>query len=171
MKRFIVYLIIVTLLIQIGCSSITQIPYPIEKGKNEDEIRSLNYFGERLSSNIQLTNSVEIEVYWLNLKDDKIYFLTNGLDDTTSVAVDKIKTVKFYDMYGGCMKGGWLGVGISLVAGILISDFGPKGGHPEGAGYGAVLIGAAAMILSTIYGIFFLGEREFNFVQGKSTIE
>jgi len=165
MKRFIVYLIIVTLLIQIGCSSITQIPYPIEEGKNEDEIRSLNYFGERLSSNIQLTNSVEIEVYWLNLKDDKIYFLTNGLDDTTSVAVDKIKTVKFYDMYGGCMRGVALGFGISGLE-TLILWIGISGSTGDKSGLGAILIAyPVTILLSTLFGISFMGEKEFNFTR------
>ena len=85
---------------------------PVELSKSENEVRQLNYFGERLNSTIQLTNSVEIEAYWLNLKDDKIYFLTNGLDDTSSVGIDKINTVRFYDGYGGCMKGAWLGLGL-----------------------------------------------------------
>lgn len=171
MKKLISCLVLTSLLLQIGCSSITQIPYPADQRKSDDEIRQLNYFGERLSSTIHLTNSAGIEAYWLKMKDDRIYFLTEGLNDTTSVNIEKVKSVKFYDAYGGCMKGGWLGVGISLAAGILISDFGPKGGHPEGAGYGALVIGAAAMILGTTYGIFFLGQREFNFVRIESVKE
>ena len=95
----------------------------VDESKSENEISQLNYFGERLNSTIQLTNSIEIEAYWLNLKDDKIYFLTNGLDDTSSVGIDKINTIRFYDGYGGCMKGGWLGsrpYGIGDVAFIYI---------------------------------------------------
>lgn len=165
MKKTLVYLVLFSLLVQIGCSSITQIPYPVDENKSENEIRSLNYFGERLSSKIQLTNSVEIEAYWLNLQDDKIYFLTDVLDDTCSVGIDKINTIRFYDGYGGCMKGGWLGLGLSVIGGIFIWDFGPKGGHHEGASYAIITFGAITMLLSSAYGLFFLGDREFNFVQ------
>jgi len=167
MKRIIVYLIITSLLIQIGCGSVSQITLPIETNRNEQELRSLNYFGEKLSSTICLIDSVEIETRWLNLRGDKIYFLTGGLDDTTSVGIYKINKIRFYDAYGGCMKGGWLGLGLTLFGTVLIEPFGSKGGHPEGAGYAIIVIGAGAMLLSTLYGIFFLGEREFSFVQNK----
>ena len=78
MKKVIVCLLVAAMLIQIGCSSITQIPYPIDESKSENEISQLNYFGDRLNSTIHLTNSVEIEAYWLKMKDDKIYFLTKA---------------------------------------------------------------------------------------------
>jgi hypothetical protein len=97
MKRGIVHLLLFSMLCQLGCNGITQIPYPVDERKSENEIRQLNYFGDRLSSTIQLTNSFEIEAYWLKIREDKIYFLTNGLDDTTSVTVDKIESVKFFD--------------------------------------------------------------------------
>ncbi len=91
-KELLIYLLIFALLLQLGCSSITQIPYPVDESKSDNEIRSLNYFGERLNSTITLTNSIEVKAYWMKLKDDKIYFLTEGLDDTTSVTIDKIKS-------------------------------------------------------------------------------
>ena len=165
MKKTLVYLVLFSLLVQIGCSSSTQIPYPVDKSKSENEIRQLNYFGKRLNATIQFTNQVEVESYWLKMKEDKVYFLTEGLEDITSAGVDKIKSVRFYDGYGGCMKGGWLGLGISLFGGFIVSSIVPKGGHPEGAGYAAITFGALAMLLLTAYGLFFLGDKEFNFVQ------
>jgi hypothetical protein len=168
MKKVIVYLLVAAMLIQIGCSSITQISLPVEQSKSENEIRQLNYFGERLSSTIHLTNSSEVEAYWLKLKDDKIYFLTDGLDDTCSVGNDKINTIRFYDGYGGCMKGAWLGLGLTLLEGFLLWRFSSGNtGHP-GAGVAILISGPASIILSTLYGIPFLGEREFSFVQNKS---
>lgn len=167
MKKSIVCLLVATMLFQIGCSSFTQIPYPTDERKSGKEIRQLNYFGERLSSKIQLTNSVEIEAYWLNLNDDKLYFLTEGLDDTSSVGIDKINTVRFYDEYGGCMKGGWLGLGLTILEGFILWGLSSGNtGHP-GAGIAIVVAGPATILLSTLYGILFMGEREFNFVQNK----
>ena len=72
--------LILTLLLQIGCSNISQILLPIESNRNEQEVRSLNYFGGKLSSTICLVDSVEFEARWLNLRDDKIYFLTKGCE-------------------------------------------------------------------------------------------
>ena len=168
MKKTIIGLLIASLLIQIGCSSITQIPYPTDERKSENEIRQLNYLGDRLSSTIQLTNSIEIEAYWLNMRGDKIYFLTNGLDDTSSVSINKVKTVRFYDAYGGCMKGGWLGLGLTLVEGFILWGLSSRSntGHP-GAGIALLVVGPATILLSTFYGIFFMGQREFNFAQNK----
>lgn len=155
------------MLLQIGCSSLTQISYPTDERKSGNEIRQLNYFGERLSSTIELTNSVETEAYWLNLKDDKLYFLTEGLDDTTSVAVDKINTVRFYDEYGGCIKGSWLGLGLTILEGFILWGLSSgNSGHP-GAGIAIVVVGPATILLSTLYGILFMGQREFNSVQKK----
>jgi hypothetical protein len=165
MKKTLVYLVLFSLLVQIGCSSITQIPYPVDESKSDNEIRSLNYFGEKLSSTITLTNSIEVKAYWLKMKDDKIYFLTEGLDDTTSVAIDKIKSVRFYDFYGGCMKGGGLSLGLIMLEGIILWGFSSNDtGHP-GAGIAILIIGPATILLSTLIGISFMGDREFNFVQ------
>jgi hypothetical protein len=154
------------MLLQIGCSSITQIPLPLESVRSESDIRALNYFGERLSSTILLTDSIEVEAYWLKMRDDKIYFLTEGLDDTTSVGIDKVKTVRFYDGYGGCIKGGWLGIGLTLLAGLYITELGPSSENHESS-YTVLALVLPAMLLSMTYGTFFLGEREFNFVQNK----
>lgn len=156
MKRLIICLVIATLLIQIGCSSITQIPYPVDESKSENEIRSLNYFGERLTSTIHLNSSTEIETYWLNLKDDKIYFLTEGLDDTTSVGIDKIKSIKFYDLWRGFLFGGIDGILLGGWMGIA------------GPNYVMPLIGFS---LGMAYGLYALGDREFNFIQNKSVQE
>ena len=73
MKKVIVCLLIAAMLIQIGCSSVTQIPYPVEESKSENEIRQLNYLGERLSSTIILTDSTEVEANWLKLKRQQNY--------------------------------------------------------------------------------------------------
>ena len=171
MKKVIVCLLIAAMLIQIGCSSITQIPLPIEETKSESDIRSLNYFGEKLSSIIILTDSIEVEAYWLKLRDDKIYFLTEGLDDTTSIGVDKIKTVKFYDMYGGCMKGGVLGFVISGLE-TLVLWAAISGSTGDKSGGAAILVAYPVTIfLSILYGVSFMGGREFNFVQNKSAKE
>ena len=168
MKKVIVCLLVAAMLIQIGCSSITQIPYPVNKSKSENEIGQLNYFGDRLNSKIYLTNSAEIEAYWLKMKENKIYFLTEGLDDTSSVEFDKVNAVKFYDGYGGCMKGGWLGLGLTGLATLLLYI---AIDTPSEAGYAIVVGGPILIALSTVLGVFFLGEREFNIVQSKSTIE
>jgi hypothetical protein len=171
MRTVVTDLLIVLLIFQIGCSSITQIPLPIETSKSENEVRQLNYFGEKLNSTIKLTSQVEVEAYWLKMKDDKIYFLTSGLDDTCSVGVDKINTIRFYDGYGGCMKGAWLGLGLTLLEGFLLWGFSSgSSGHPE-AGVAILIVGPVSIILGTLYGIFFLGEREFNYVQNKSVRE
>ena len=165
MKKTLVYLVLFSLLVQIGCSGITKIPYPVDKSKSENEIRQLNYFGERLNSTIQFTNSIEVEAYWLKMKDEKIYLLTEGLDDTTSVTIDKIKSIRFYDTYGGCMKGAWLGFGLTLLEGIILWGFSSGNtGHP-GAGIALLVAGPVVIILSTLFGLSFMGERDFNFVQ------
>ena len=165
MKKVIACLIIFSLVVQIGCSSITQIPYPIDESKSDNEIGSLNYFGEKLSSTITLTNSFEVKAYWMKLKDDKIYFLTEGLDDTTSVAIDKIKSVRFYDFYGGCMKGAGLSLGLIMLEGIILWGFSSNDtGHP-GAGMALLVIFPATILLSTLFGISIMGEREFNFTR------
>ena len=135
------------------------------KAKVIMKYRSLNYFGERLSSTITLTNSFEVKAYWMKLKDDKIYFLTEGLDDTTSVAIDKIKSVRFYDFYGGCMKGAGLSLGLIILEGIILWGFSSNDtGHP-GAGMALLVIFPATILLSTLFGISFMGEREFNFTR------
>lgn len=170
MKKIITYLILISFLLQIGCSSITQIPYPVDESKSESEVRQLNYFGERLTSTIQLTNSCEIEAYWLQMRNDKIYFLTEGLVDTTSIMIDQIQTVRFYDAYGGCMKGGWLGLGLTLLGSLFMVEFTSKS-HRKDAGYGIVILAPIVSLLSIMYGLFFLGEREFNFVQSISAKE
>jgi len=156
MKRFIVCLIIASLLIQIGCSSITQIPLPIEATKSESDIRSLNYFGERLSSTILFTDSIEAEAYWLKMKDDKIGILTSGLEDTTSISVDKIKSIYFYDLWRGFLFGGLYGL-------LLAGYFGIAGPN-----YVMPLVGFS---LGMAYGLYALSEREFYFVQNKSLQE
>ena len=153
MKRGIVYLVISSFLLQVGCSSITQIPYPVDESKSENEIRSLNYFGERLTSTIHLNSSIEVEAYWLNLKDDKIYFLTVGLDDTTSISTDKIKSIYFFDWWRGFLFGGLDGL-------VLAGYFGIAGPN-----YVMPPIGFS---LGMAYGLYALGDREFVFVQDSS---
>ena len=156
MKKLISCLVLTSLLFQIGCSSITQIPYPVDENKSENEIRSLNYFGERLNSTIQFTNSIEVEAYWLKMKDDKVYFLTEGLDDTTSVTVDKIESVKFFDWWKGCLFGSLSGIFLYSWIGLTTWNL-----------Y-ASLVGFS---LGMSYGMYALTDREFNFVQSKPTIE
>lgn len=168
MRTAVTQLLVLILIFQIGCSSITQISYPVEQSKSENEIRQLNYFGEKLSSTIQFTNQVEVEAYWLNLRENNVYFLTEELDHTSSVGIDKINTIRFYDMYGGCMKGGLLGFGISGLE-TLILWVSLSGYAGDRTGLGAVLIAYPITIfLSILYGVFFMGEREFNFVLNKS---
>lgn len=150
MKRFVSCIIIFSLLGQIGCSSITQIPYPTDERKSENEIRQLNYFGERLSSTIQLSNSIEIEAYWLNMRGDKVCFLTNGLDDTTSVTVDKIESIRFFDWWKGCLFGGLSGLFLYVWIGLATWNL-----------YASLL----GFSLGMSYGMYALTDREFYFVQ------
>ena len=149
MKKLISCLVLTSLLLQIGCSSITQIPYPADQRKSDDEIRQLNYFGERLSSTIHLTNSAGIEAYWLKMKDDRIYFLTEGLNDTTSVNIEKVKSVKFYDLWRGFLFGTLDGL-------FLGGYFGMAGPN-----YVMPIIG---FCLGLGYGLYALGDREFIYV-------
>lgn len=160
MKKTLVYLVLFSLLVQIGCSGITQIPYPVDESKSENEIRQLNYFGERLNSTIQFTNSIEVEAYWLKMKDDKIYLLTEGLDDTTSVTIDKIKTIRFFDWWRGCLFGGLGGLVYWGALGIAVGNVG-------GAGHevGISPIVWVLMALPIVYGVYALSDRDFNFVQ------
>ena len=150
MKKTLVYLVLFSLLVQIGCSGITKIPYPVDKSKSENEIRQLNYFGERLNSTIQFTNSIEVEAYWLKMKDEKIYLLTVGLDDTTSVTIDKIKTIRFFDWWKGCLFGSLSGIFLYSWIGLTTLNL-----------Y-ASLVGFS---LGMSYGMYALTDREFNFVQ------
>lgn len=160
MKKGIVCLLVIALFVQIGCSSITQIPYPIDESKCENEIRSLNYFGERLTSTIHLNSSTEIESYWLNLKDDKIYFLTDALDDTTSISIDKIKSIYFFDWWRGCLFGG-----ISyLVAGTALTGMSQLASNKTMEA-SSVFFPAIFSILPFAYGIYAFSDREFNFIQ------
>lgn len=160
MKKFIVYLLITVLLLQIGCSSISLISYPTDERKNENEIRQLNYFGERLSSTIQLTNSIEIEAYWLNMQGDKIYFLTEGLYDSISVTVDKVESVKFFDWWRGCLYGGisYLIAGTGLIGFSNLSNNNAKE-------FGFAFFPAILSVLPFAYGMYAFSEREFYFVQ------
>ena len=105
-RRTFIYILISSLLFQIGCSGITLIPYPIDESRSDRDIKSLNYFGEKLNSTIQFKNSIEVETYWLKMKDGKIYFLSDGLDDTTSVLIEKVKSIYFFDFWRGCLFGG-----------------------------------------------------------------
>ncbi len=98
------------------------------------------------------------------MKEDKVCFLTEGLDDTTSVAIDKIRAVRFNDMYGGCIKGGWLGLGLTLLGSFFMFEFTTKN-HRSEAGYGIAILAPILSLISITYGLFFLGDREFNFVQ------
>lgn len=167
MKKPIIVFLLFSFILQTGCGSFTQIPYPTDERKSGNEIRQLNYFGERLSSKIELTNSVEIEAYRLLLKDDKLYFLSEGLDDTTSINVDKVKTVRFYDMYGGCMKGGLLALGLFVFSLIAFGSSGNQKSTNEYAALTAIFALVGSIGVGIISGMLFFGEREFNFVQNK----
>lgn len=167
MKKVLVCLLIFSMLLQIGCSSITQIPLPIEATKSESDIRSLNYFGERLSSTILLTDSIEVEAYWLKLRDDKIYFLTEGLNDTTSVSLNKIQTVRFYDAYGGCMKGGLLSLGLIALTAVAFGSNTNQNSSNEFTALTVLLVFAISTGIGIVSGLLFFGGREFNFVQSK----
>lgn len=162
MKKTLVYLVLFSLLVQIGCSGITQIPYPVDESKSENEIRQLNYFGERLNSTIQFTNSIEVEAYWLKMKDDKIYFLTEGLNDTTSVSIDEIKMVRFYSRTMGCVRGELLSLGIMGLTVLFVEIFVRDKGY---TGYPIAIGGSFMIVLGFIIGVNFLGDIEFNFVQ------
>jgi len=165
MKRLIIHLMIASLLFQIGCSGVSQISLPIDTNQNDIEIRSLNYFGERLTSTIYLTNLVEVEAYWLKMKDDKIYFLTEGLDDTTSIGIYKIKTVRFYDMYGGCMRGGLLSLGFFVLTGVAFGSNGNSNKSTENNSLWALISFGFSIGVGVLGGILFFGHREFNFIQ------
>ena len=160
MKRGIVHLLLFSMLCQLGCSGITQIPYPVDKSKSENEIRQLNYFGERLRSTIQLTNSIGIEAYWLKMREGKIYFLTEGLADTTSVTVDKIESVKFFDWWRGCLYGGicYIIAGTGLIGFSNLSNNNAKE-------FGFAFFPAILSVLPFAYGMYAFSEREFYFVQ------
>jgi hypothetical protein len=159
----VVYLLVALLLFQLGCSGITQIPYSIDESKSDNEIRSLNYFGERLNSTIHFKNSFEVETYWLKMKDDKIYFLTDGLDDTTSVLIEKVQSIYFFDFWRGCLFGG-----ISyIIFGTLLVGMSQLTSKKTGeASY--VLFPAILSILPFAYGIYAFSDREFIFVPSES---
>lgn len=161
MRRVIIYLVIFSMLIQIGCSSISQITLPIKAIESEKELKSLNYFGERLSSTIYLVDSNEVETGWLTLRENKIYCLSENSRDTSSIEVDKIRIIKFNDIYGGCIKGSYLGLGLVGLETLLLYIFAST---PSEAGYAVLIAGPASIILGSLYGIFVLGKREFNFV-------
>jgi len=165
MKKVIVTFLIASLLIQIGCSSVSQITLPIKTNRNEQEVRLLNHFGNKLSSTIYLVDSTEIEASWLTLKENKISYLSNNPNDPPSLNVDRIKSIKFYDWWRGCLFGGMGGVFFLSVIGVLGIT------HPKNkeANYGL-----AALVLSLLpvaYGVYALSEKEFIFVQSKSVQE
>lgn len=160
MKRGIVHLLLFSMLCQLGCSGITQIPYPVDKSKSENEVRQLNYFGERLNSTIQFTSQVEVDAYWLKMREDKIYFLTEGLDDTISVTVDKVESVKFFDWWRGCLYGG-ISCLISGTGLIGLSNL----TYSNTKEFGFTLFPTILSILPFAYGMYAFSEREFNFVQ------
>jgi len=157
LKRGIVYLVISSYLLQVGCSSITQIPYPVDERKSENEIRQLNYFGERLTSTIELTNSCEIEAYWMQMRDNKIYFLTEGFDDTTSLVIEKIKTVRFYDAYGGCMKGGLLSLSLFALTGVAFGSSTNQNSSSESKAFTGLLVFAISARIGVASVCFSLG--------------
>jgi hypothetical protein len=60
MKTITIHILLFALLLQIGCLGALEICLPIETNKNENELKSLNYFGERKLSTIYLVDSTEI---------------------------------------------------------------------------------------------------------------
>ena len=162
MKRFIVYIIITSLLVQIGCSSITQIPYPVDERKSENEIRRLNYLGGRLSSTIYLNDSSTIEANWLSLKNNKLYILTNNLTDPSFIEIEKVKSIKFYDWWRGCLGGGMFSILFgSLIFGV--ANLTKDKNSESNLSFAPIII----TVLSIGYGIYALGEIEFGFVQNE----
>lgn len=153
MKKVVVGLLIFSLFLQIGCSGITQISLPVEQSKSENEIRQLNYFGERLSSTIFLADLAEIKASHITLKENKIYFLSNNPNDPPFLDVEKVKSIMFYDLWRGCLFGGVDGI---LLGGIM---------GMAGPNYVMPLIGFS---LGMAYGLYALGDREFVFIQNKS---
>jgi len=161
-KRVVVYIIIGSLLIQIGCSSITQISLPVERSKSENEIRRLNYLGGRLSSTIHLIDSSKIEANWLNLEKNKLCILTNNLADPSFIQIEKIKSIKFYDWWRGRLGGGMFSILFgSLIFGIanLTKDKNTESNYS----FARIII----TVLSLGYGMYALGEIEFSFVQNE----
>lgn len=157
-RKPIVYLLLAAFLFQIGCGS-TRIPYPIDEKKSENDIKRLNYLGGRLSSTIQLNDSSTISANWLNLKGDRIYFLTNNIDDPPFVDANNVNSIRFYDWRRGCLGGGMFSIILgSLIFGIanLTKD------KSSETNYSFVPI--VITVLSLGYGIYALGEIEFSFI-------
>jgi len=157
--------LIILLLIQIGCSSVSQITLPIDTKQNEQEVRLLNYFGNKLSSTIYLVDSTEIEASWLILKENKVSYLSNNPNDPPSLNVERIKSIKFYDWWRGCLFGGMGGVFSLGVIGMLGIT------HPKNkeANYG--LSALVLSLLPVAYGVYALSEKEFILIRNNSLQE
>lgn len=161
-RKPIVYLLLFALLLQFGCSSITQIPYPVDERKSENDIRRLNYLGEKLSATIRLIDSTEVTANWLSLSDNRLYLLTNRLDEPPYYEVSKIKSIKFYDWWRGCLGGGMFSILFgSLIFGI--ADLTKDKNEESNFSFAPIII----TVLSLGYGMYALGEIEFSFVQNK----
>lgn len=148
---------------QLGCSSITQIQLPIQATQNENGIKSLNDFGENLSSTIYLVNSLVVETYWLSLREDEIYFLAEETTDTASVHVEKVKTVKFNNRYTGCLSGGLLGLCLGGLGAVAI--FNDRSLLVDTKWQRAIIYSIYSVTIGFLSGFLFFGQKEFNFIR------
>lgn len=166
MKKVIIILLISSLLFQIGCSSIKEIPYPIDERKSENEIKSLNSFGKKLNATIYLINSKVIEVSKLELREGRIYYQSHNFDDLGYADIEKIKSIKFYDWWRGCLGGGMFSV---LFGSIIFGIFNLT--RDKGSESNLSFVPIIITLLSLGYGIYALGDIEFSFVKTKSIME